>query len=85
MNYSKEIRRTVKTQGAQGLFRGLGATVFRESVGWAAFFSTYDILKKVAPEFSDNWTKTVWNLNAGGCSGIACWLLTLPSDNIKTL
>lgn len=85
MNYMKEVRRTVNTQGARGLFRGLETTVFRESVGWAAFFSTYDILKKVTPEFSESWMKTVWNLNAGGLSGIACWLLTLPADNIKTL
>lgn len=50
MNYIKEIRRTVKTNGAQGLFRGMGATLFRESVGWAAFFATYDFLKKNTPD-----------------------------------
>lgn len=85
MNYVKEVRRIIRANGSQGLFRGLGATLFRESVGWATFFSTYDILKKNTPEFSDSRMKTAWSLNAGGLSGVACWMLTLPADNIKTL
>ena len=55
MNYMKEIRRTVKINGAQGLCRGMGATLYRESVGWAAFFATYDILKNNTPDIKEPW------------------------------
>ena len=79
------VRRTVRTNGAQGLFRGLSATIYREAVGWASFFATYDYLKNNRPDFKDPWMQTAWKLNAGGLSGFACWLTTLPADNIKTL
>ena len=81
----REVRNIIRIDGAKGLYRGFGATFLRESIGFAAFFATYDYLKKSAPSTSDNSLKYLWTLNAGGLSGIACWTLTLPIDNVKTL
>jgi hypothetical protein len=50
-----EVRRTVRTNGAQGLFRGLSATIYREAVGWASFFATYEFLKNNSPDIKDPW------------------------------
>ncbi|CAM6087347.1 unnamed protein product [Calypogeia fissa] len=36
------IRKTIKTEGIQGLFRGLTATCLREAIGNACFFVTYE-------------------------------------------
>ncbi|KAJ0816526.1 putative mitochondrial carrier domain superfamily [Helianthus annuus] len=36
---------TVKTQGVKGLFRGGVATLLRESIGNAVFFTTYEYLR----------------------------------------
>ncbi len=85
LNYRKEIKKIIRFDGYKGLYRGFWSVLFRESVGWAAFFSTFDYLKRVTPVTSDEKVKLAWTLNAGGLSGIACWALTLPSDNIKTL
>jgi hypothetical protein len=85
LRYKQEIKKIIRIEGYKGLYRGFGAIIFRESVGWAAFFSTYDYMKRIAPVISDDRLNLAWKMNAGGLSGIACWVLTLPSDNIKTL
>lgn len=85
LKYTKEIRKIIRFDGCNGLYRGLSATLYREIVGWAAFFGTYDYLKRQAPLTNDNRLHLAWTMNAGGLSGIACWVLTLPADNIKSL
>ncbi|KAK4485245.1 hypothetical protein RD792_007875 [Penstemon davidsonii] len=37
--------KTIKTEGLSGIFRGGGATMLRESLGNAVFFSTYELVR----------------------------------------
>ncbi|GJP32014.1 hypothetical protein CLOM_g16560 [Closterium sp. NIES-68] len=53
------VVQTVKTNGPQGLFRGLAATAWRESLGNVCFFLTYEAIKhRLLPALTHSHTRT---------------------------
>lgn len=60
------------------LFRGLGITMARESVGYAAFFTAYASVKTVTG------IKLVDDMIRGVACGIALWGSMYPLDSIKS-
>ncbi|XP_047956075.1 mitochondrial arginine transporter BAC1-like isoform X2 [Salvia hispanica] len=84
--------KTVKSEGLTGLYRGGGATFFRESIGNAVFFSTYEYVRyymhKSLRDASSNLTHVIdvgVGIVSGGLGGIACWSAVLPLDVAKTI
>lgn len=83
---------TVKTEGVKGLFRGGVATLVRESIGNAVFFSTYEYLRhslhlqlKGSSYEHTNLVDVGIGIVSGGLGGIAFWSAVLPFDVAKTI
>mmetsp|Transcript_24583 Transcript_24583/g.38146 ORF Transcript_24583/g.38146 Transcript_24583/m.38146 type:complete len:110 (+) Transcript_24583:208-537(+) len=49
MNYSKEFKHIMKTQGIKGLYRGFWATFLRDLPGYGVYFSSFYTLKTYLP------------------------------------
>ncbi|XP_047310614.1 mitochondrial arginine transporter BAC1 [Impatiens glandulifera] len=83
--------KTMKHEGVAGIFRGGLTTLFRESIGNAAFFCTYEHVKYYMNlQFKDahkqnNLVDVGIGIMSGGLSGIAFWSAVLPLDVAKTL
>ncbi|PIN07393.1 Mitochondrial carnitine-acylcarnitine carrier protein [Handroanthus impetiginosus] len=84
--------KTVKTDGLTGIFRGGVATLLRESIGNAVFFSTYEYvryymhlpMRNVSTDPS-HFIDAGIGIVSGGLGGIACWSAVLPIDVAKTI
>lgn len=72
----------------QGIFKGLGPTLFRESVGLGIYFATYEALINRELEQKKNLLRADipgWRLCVyGGLSGYALWTGIYPVDVIKS-
>jgi solute carrier family 25 carnitine/acylcarnitine transporter 20/29 len=70
-------------QGYKGIFQGLSATFYRETPGFAIYFSTYNYLKYNYEQKH----KKIGLINSfiyGGIAGSTSWLFIYPQDRIKT-
>ncbi|KAK9089216.1 hypothetical protein Scep_028298 [Stephania cephalantha] len=88
--------KTLKNEGVTGVFRGGFATLLRESIGNAVFFSTYEYSRYymqllLNSSFSNhsNQSKALIDVGvgivSGGISGMAFWSAVLPIDVAKTV
>jgi solute carrier family 25 carnitine/acylcarnitine transporter 20/29 len=69
----------IKNEGIGNLYKGLSATLLRDTPGYGIYFLTYETLTK-------NKTKTPFETAFyGACSGAFSWFFIYPSDPIKTL
>jgi solute carrier family 25 (mitochondrial carnitine/acylcarnitine transporter), member 20/29 len=77
------VRQLYKEGGIRSVFRGSTATLARDGPGSAAYFATYEILKKrLTPEGEQMSMPAV--MAAGGAAGMAMWLLVFPVDTVKS-
>ncbi|KAF8470863.1 mitochondrial carnitine:acyl carnitine carrier [Kalaharituber pfeilii] len=77
------VRQLYLEGGIRSVFRGSVATLARDGPGSAAYFATYEIVKKrLTPENSDLSLGAV--MVAGGCAGTSMWLLVFPVDTVKS-
>jgi solute carrier family 25 (mitochondrial carnitine/acylcarnitine transporter), member 20/29 len=81
------VRHVLRTEGAGGLFRGASATLLRDATGSFAYFAVYEGLKRrLTPAGSSTTTLSpLAVVLAGGCAGVANWLLAIPIDTVKTV
>ncbi|KAL7088997.1 hypothetical protein ACP275_13G161700 [Erythranthe tilingii] len=84
--------KTIKSEGLTGIFRGGGATLLRESIGNAVFFSTYEHVRyymrrslRDASSDVSHFADVGIGIFSGGLGGIACWSAILPLDVAKTI
>uniref|UniRef100_K7M0C6 Mitochondrial arginine transporter BAC1 n=2 Tax=Glycine max TaxID=3847 RepID=K7M0C6_SOYBN len=84
--------KTVKAEGVKGIFRGGCATLLRESIGNAVFFSVYEYVRyhmhsniKANSSNHRNLVDIGVGIASGGLGGVAFWLTVLPLDVAKTL
>ncbi|KAI5657128.1 hypothetical protein M9H77_25921 [Catharanthus roseus] len=84
--------KTIKAEGITGIFRGGQATLLRESLGNAVFFSTYEYVRyymhsrlKDASSNPNHLIDVGVGIMSGGLGGIACWCVVLPMDVAKTI
>ena len=75
--------------GIQSVFRGTGATLLRDIPGSIAWFGTYEIMKRqlmrvqnIDPESGKLSPLAI--LSAGGFAGMACWMVSIPADVLKS-
>eukprot|EP00659_Diplonema_papillatum_P019089 gene19089-29384_t len=70
--------------GLRTVNRGFGATLTRDSVASAFYFSTYEYLKKMStPEGADG-PSALSTVFCGGIAGIFNWAFAIPFDNLKS-
>ncbi|KAJ7521153.1 hypothetical protein O6H91_19G040300 [Diphasiastrum complanatum] len=64
------LQKTLKREGVQGLFRGWTATVFRESIGNAVFFTTYEFMRSsIFAAFNLDRSKVLKDNGVVNCEG----------------
>ncbi|KAI5797603.1 mitochondrial carrier domain-containing protein [Geopyxis carbonaria] len=78
------VKQLYKEGGLRSVFRGAGATLARDGPGSAAYFATYEYLKRrLSPE--DGQLSLGAISFAGGMAGIAMWVLVFPVDTVKSI
>ena len=67
------------------LFQGLSATFYRETPGFAIYFSTYNYLKSgLQQQRKEEGIHPFHSFLIGAFSGCASWIFIYPQDRIKT-
>lgn len=83
---SQVVKSIWKTDGALGLFRGLGSTMARESIGCPLFFGSYEwareLLKPEGRRKED--CGPAATMVAGAAAGVFMWMAVYPIDMIKS-
>lgn len=82
------VRQLYKEGGMRSVFRGSAMTLARDGPGSAAYFATYEVIKrKMTPKNPDG-TPGQLSLpavmTAGGAAGVAMWIPVFPIDTIKS-
>lgn len=78
------VKYLYQTGGVRSVFRGSVATLARDGPGSAAYFATYEYLKRtLTPKDSTELSLTAV-MTAGGMAGVAMWVLVFPIDTIKS-
>lgn len=76
--------RTIYREGGmKKLYRGLQATILRDVPGSIVYLGSYGILRQMLPQERGR-PNVCGALFAGGCAGVAQWLVVFPLDTIKT-
>ncbi|ORY85469.1 mitochondrial carnitine/acylcarnitine carrier protein [Protomyces lactucae-debilis] len=82
------MKQLYKTGGIKSVYRGSLATFARDGPGSAAYFASYEVIKrKLTPRKEDG---SPGELSvpavvvAGGMAGVAMWTLVFPVDTIKS-
>ncbi|KAF2730754.1 mitochondrial carrier [Polyplosphaeria fusca] len=83
------VRQLYKEGGIRSVFRGSAMTLARDGPGSAAYFATYEIVKRrLTPKDPDTGKPGQLSLSAvmvaGGAAGIAMWIPVFPLDTIKS-
>ena len=83
------VRQLYKEGGAKSVFRGSAMTLARDGPGSAAYFATYEYIKRrLTPKNSEGNPSGDLSLTAvmvaGGSAGVAMWIPVFPMDTIKS-
>eukprot|EP01064_Diplonema_japonicum_P028004 TRINITY_DN4210_c0_g1_i1.p1 TRINITY_DN4210_c0_g1~~TRINITY_DN4210_c0_g1_i1.p1 ORF type:complete len:296 (+),score=63.21 TRINITY_DN4210_c0_g1_i1:48-935(+) len=70
--------------GLRTINRGFCATLTRDSVASAFYFSSYEYLKKLATPEGEKSPGSLSTLVCGGTAGIFNWAFAIPFDNLKS-
>lgn len=83
------VRQLYREGGIRSVFRGSAMTLARDGPGSAAYFATYEYIKrKLTPLDADGKPSGELSLKAiivaGGSAGVAMWIPVFPIDTIKS-
>ncbi|BFZ55144.1 carnitine transporter [Savitreella phatthalungensis] len=82
------IKQLYKTGGIRSVFRGSVATFARDGPGSAAYFASYEIIKRNLTPTKADGSPGDLSLSAvvvaGGMAGVAMWTLVFPLDTVKS-
>lgn len=83
------VRQLYKEGGLRSVFRGSAMTLARDGPGSAAYFATYETIKRsLTPKDADGKPTGALSLTAvmtaGGAAGVAMWIPVFPVDTIKS-
>ncbi|KAJ2940421.1 hypothetical protein O0L34_g101 [Tuta absoluta] len=71
--------------GIKSIYKGSVATMMRDVPASGMYFMTYEWIKDVAvPADASNQMKMLITIFAGGCAGIANWVVGMPADVLKS-
>ena len=84
------VRQLYKEGGIRSVFRGSFATLARDGPGSAAYFATYEYIKRRLTPVDPATGKTSGELSllaitcAGAAAGVAMWIPVFPVDTVKS-
>jgi solute carrier family 25 carnitine/acylcarnitine transporter 20/29 len=83
------VRQLYKEGGVRSVFRGSFATLARDGPGSAAYFATYEIIKRkmtpLDPVTGKQGSLSLWAVTcAGAAAGVAMWIPVFPVDTVKS-
>ena len=83
------VRQLYREGGLRSVFRGSAMTLARDGPGSAAYFATYEYVKRrLTPVGPDGKPSGELSLTAvmaaGGAAGVAMWIPVFPVDTIKS-
>lgn len=82
------VRQLYKEGGIRSVFRGSAMTLARDGPGSAAYFATYETIKRRLTPKDENGLPGQLSLTAvmaaGGAAGVAMWIPVFPVDTIKS-
>ncbi|TKX20078.1 hypothetical protein C1H76_7760 [Elsinoe australis] len=82
------VRQLYKEGGVRSVFRGSVMTFARDGPGSAAYFATYEYIKRRLTPTDKDGKPTQLSLTAvmaaGGAAGVAMWIPVFPVDTIKS-
>ena len=78
------VRQLYKEGGIRSVFRGSAATLARDGPGSAAYFATYEYIKRRLTPEGEGKLSMGAVMVAGGAAGMAMWLLVFPVDTVKS-
>ncbi len=83
------VRQLYKEGGIRSVFRGSAMTLARDGPGSAAYFATYEYIKRsMTPKDANGKASGDLSLTAvmvaGGAAGVAMWIPVFPVDTIKS-
>ena len=82
------VRQLYKEGGIKSVFRGSAMTLARDGPGSAAYFATYETVKRrLTPKNADGspgQLSLTAVMAAGGAAGVAMWIPVFPVDTIKS-
>ncbi|RKF64583.1 Mitochondrial carnitine carrier [Erysiphe neolycopersici] len=84
------VRKLYKEGGVRSVFRGSSATLARDGPGSAAYFATYEIVKRKLTPIDYKTGEPSSNISlgaitvAGASAGIAMWVPIFPIDTVKS-
>lgn len=84
------VRQLYKEGGVRSVFRGSTATLARDGPGSAAYFATYEYIKRKLTPVDPDTGKPSGSLSlpaitcAGAAAGVAMWIPVFPVDTVKS-
>jgi len=82
------VRQLMKEGGIRSVYRGSVMTLARDGPGSAAYFATYEILKRSLTPKDETGKPGKLSLTAvmaaGGAAGVAMWIPVFPVDTVKS-
>lgn len=82
------VRQLMKEGGIRSVYRGSVMTLARDGPGSAAYFATYEILKRSLTPKDESGKPGKLSLSAvmaaGGAAGVAMWIPVFPVDTVKS-
>ncbi|ETN41084.1 uncharacterized protein HMPREF1541_03019 [Cyphellophora europaea CBS 101466] len=83
------VRQLYREGGIRSVFRGSAMTLARDGPGSAAYFATYEYIKRSLSPKDANGNATgelslTAVMTAGGAAGIAMWIPVFPVDTVKS-
>lgn len=73
----------IHEEGVRGVWKGTGAMLIREIPSTAAYYTTYELIKRPL-QGKDRALSPIAIITAGGFAGMANWIVAIPPDVIKT-
>lgn len=71
--------------GIRSIYKGSVATIVRDVPASGMYFMTYELVKEaLVPVDASAKVKLMATILAGGCAGIANWLVAMPADVLKS-
>lgn len=91
--FGKTVHTVYSQGGISSVMRGTMMTVIRDVPGNAAYFATYESLKRLFARYSNDFGGSVSSTStvsitstilAGGLAGVANWIVAIPFDVVKS-